>query len=182
MNNLRHASEDEPNEDAWSPLGLSVAEGFYKTDVLMYASICEAALFSVIQDVYKADPAGAHESVKDCFRRIEDKFQHLCDHEMDILAAAVKGRLCLRFKKEIPLPDRDVSFASLIEAGESIGMYGSDLRARLDRLRDDRNTIHLAKQIQRHDEFKPFEKIDRARAKVTTERLRVALVDFLIPF
>src|SRR5882724_1812875 len=52
MNNLRHAGEREPDEGAWSPLGLSVAEGFYKTDVLLYASICEAALFAVLRSVY----------------------------------------------------------------------------------------------------------------------------------
>ena len=33
MNNLRHAREHEPRNGEWLPLGLTVAEGFYKTDL-----------------------------------------------------------------------------------------------------------------------------------------------------
>ncbi len=94
-------------------------------------------------------------------------------------ASNVKGRLCLRFKREKRLSDQDVKFASLIKAGEAIGIYGSDLATRLDTLRDDRNTIHLAKQIQRSNQLSAFEKSDRTRAKNTTEKLRVALEAFV---
>jgi len=59
MNNLRHSSEPQPNAAAWSSLGLTVAEGFYKTDVVLYASICEVALYAVLRSVYVTDPAGA---------------------------------------------------------------------------------------------------------------------------
>ena len=47
MDNLRHATQLDPEPPDWSPLGLSVAEGFFKTDVLLYASICEAAIYTL---------------------------------------------------------------------------------------------------------------------------------------
>src|SRR5437773_7148891 len=106
MNNLRHATEHEPENGQWLSLGLTVAEGFYKTDVLLYASICEAALHAVLGAVYSKDRARAHQAVKDCFCRIEDRFHTISDHEISMAARNVTGRLCLRFKREMSVTDR----------------------------------------------------------------------------
>jgi hypothetical protein len=179
MRNLRHSEEREPAAADWSSFGLTVAEGFYKTDVLLYASVCEAALYAVLKSVYSRDRDGADQAVKDCFCKIEDRFQCISDHKIFMPAGNVTGRLCLRFKREVSLSDWEVKFASLIKAGAAIGIYDSDLAARLDRLRDDRNTIHLAKQIERNNQLIAFQALDRMRAKSTTEKLRVALQAFV---
>ena len=179
MNNLRHATEHEPENGQWLSLGLTVAEGFYKTDVLLYASICEAALYAVLRSAYSNQGILAHQAVKDCFRKVEDRFHSICDHEVRMPATNQSGRLCLRFKRETPLSASEIKFTSLIKAGQAIGIYGADLTAGLDRLRDDRNTIHLAKQIERNKQRLAFTALDRRRAKNTTEKLRLALKVFV---
>ncbi len=181
MDNVRHASQLEPEDAQWSELVFNVAEGFYKTDVLLYASICEAALHSVLRDVYWADEAGCHQTVKDCFRRVEDRFHRISSHKTSIAIPAnpLSGQLCLRFSHEVTLGDAEIKFASLIRAGEAIGIYSNALRRRLDTLRDDRNAIHLAKQIERNNQLRAFNAADRTRAKGTTDELQIALRDFI---
>ncbi len=181
MDNLRHSDSTNPEADQWSRLVFNIAEGFFKTDVLLYASICEAALFSILHDVFNDDGDSAHDCVKECFQRVEDRFHKLnsCEISLTTPARRVKGELCLRFTQETAISDSEVKFASLIKAGEAIRIYDAGLRRRLDTLRDDRNAIHLAKQIQRNSQLRPFRESDRARAKQTTEELRVVLKAFV---
>lgn len=181
MENLRHATPLEPDEDDWSSLVFSVAEGFYKTDVLLYASICEAALFSVLHSVFAYEADSVHQAVRDCFRRVEDRFHKITGHEISLKLPTnvVTGQLGVGFTHETTVSDSEVKFASLIRAGEAIGIYDAAFRRRLDILRDERNTIHLAKQIERHNQLRAFNPSDRARAKTTTEDLRLALQHFV---
>ena len=181
MDNLRHASDTDPTDDDWSPLVFSVAEGFYKTDVLLYASVCEAALYSVLHSHYIAEGDLANQAVKDCFVRVEDRFHQVCGHEASLALhpQTVTGHLCLHFTHEAPLSSSDVKFISLIRAGEAIRIYDTAFRRRLDNLREDRNSIHLAKQIERNNQLRAFQDEDRAKAKKTTEDLRIALHAFV---
>jgi hypothetical protein len=178
MDKLRHTDRPEPDEDDWSPLVFDVAEGFYKTDVLYYASICEAALFSVLQKVQIVEGSSAHQSVKDCFERTEDRFLKLYGQAFETRTPAGphRGQLALHYTRSIALKDSDVKFAALIKAGQDVGIYDAMLRKRLDRLRDDRNCIHLANQVRRTG---CFSRQDRIRAKNTTENLRSALKEFV---
>jgi hypothetical protein len=181
MNNIRHAAEHQPQHADWHPLGLSVAEGFYKTDVLLYASICEAALHAVLSSLYLANKAEADPAVKECFCRVEDRFRRITDHETSISFSATdiaSGHLCVGFKSDKEIPGREVNFNSLIKAGEAISLYDSSFCGELDWLRDQRNTIHLAKQVERNNQRKGFDASDRARAKKTTEDLRAILQSF----
>jgi hypothetical protein len=183
MNNIRHAAEREPQHADWHRLGLSVAEGFHKTDVLLYASICEAALHAVVRSVYLGDKVGADPAVKECFCTVEDRSRRIVDHKASISFSATdvaSGHLCIDFKREKNIADREVKFNSLIEAGEAIGLYDHIFRGELDWLRDQRNTIHLAKQIERNNRRRGFEASDRARAKKTTEDLRAILRAYVL--
>jgi hypothetical protein len=179
MDNIRHASQLEPEADQWSPLGLSVAEGFYKTDVLLYASICEAALNAVLHSVYSHDEARAPQAVKDCFCTIEDCFEKISNYKasVNLRGSTVTGDVCLYFPREKTVSE--TKFASLIRAGKAIAIYDVNFEQRLDRLRDDRNTIHLANQIERNNQLRGFKPSDRTRAKKITEELRVKLRDFV---
>jgi hypothetical protein len=49
---LWHTLEPKPSASDLSRLGLHVAEGFFRTDILLYASLCEAALYVVAKDVF----------------------------------------------------------------------------------------------------------------------------------
>jgi hypothetical protein len=90
------------------------------------------------------------------------------------------SHLCIDFKREKNIADREVKFNSLIEAGEAIGLYDHIFRGELDWLRDQRNTIHLAKQIEQNNRRRGFEASDRARAKKTTEDLRAKLRTYVL--
>ena len=46
--NLRHALQEVPEPNQWSELVFDVDEGFHRTDLLLFASICEAALNCVL--------------------------------------------------------------------------------------------------------------------------------------
>jgi hypothetical protein len=174
MDNLRHATQHDPEPSDWSQLVSSVAEGFFKTDVLLYASICEAALYTVLDLVHSHEGARAHQAVKDCFRTIKDCFHKISKYEASMnIQGNVTGELCLRLSREEPVSEP--KFTSLIRAGKAIGIYDANFEQRLDRLRNERNTIHLANQIERRE----FNNRDRTRAKKITEDLRVRLRDFV---
>lgn len=174
MDNLRHATQHEPESPDWSRLGLSVAEGFFKTDVLLYASICEAALYTALLLVHSHEGARAHQAVKDCFRTIEDRFHKISSYKASMnIQGNVTGDLCLHLTREEPVSEP--KFTSLIRDKKAIGIYDANLEQRLDRLRNERNTIHLANQIERRE----FNNRDRTRAKKITEDLRVKLKDFV---
>src|ERR1041385_790317 len=55
--NLRHTLECQP--DDWSELVFDVDEGFHRTDILLYAAICEAALHCILKSIYDHDGVNA---------------------------------------------------------------------------------------------------------------------------
>jgi hypothetical protein len=181
MDNLRHTDKPAPNTGDWSELVFHVAEGFFKTDVLLYASICEAALYSVLHWFYLEEGPSAHKDLKLCFEKAEQKHHplHKSPIKTSIGTTPRTGTLALIWEHAKPLADSEIQFVSLIAAGESVGIYNTPLRKRLDSLRDDRNAIHLAHQIKRNNKRSGFSASDRKRAKKLTEELRIALKAFV---
>ncbi len=179
--NLRHSNKATPERDDRSELVFHVAEGFFKTDVLLYASICEAALHSVLHRLFVLKGFSAHNDLKACFEKVHHKHHPLCKSRIKafIDPAPKTGTLALVWERTKPLADSEIQFVSLIAAGESVGIYGTALRNRLNTLRDDRNAIHLANQIKRRQERSSFTPSDRKRAKKLTEDLRFALEKFV---
>jgi len=102
MDNLRHATQLDPE-----PPGL-VAARFKRSrrllqNVLLYATICEAAIYTVLDLVNLHDGNGAHQSVKDCFRTIEDCFHKISNYKASMnIHGNVTGDLCLHLTAKNP--------------------------------------------------------------------------------
>ena len=73
------------------------------------------------------------------------------------------------------ISDREVKFRKLICTGEEIGIYDHTIRERLDTLRDDRDSIHLAQHLRINNEKGAFTRTDRNLAAQLTEDLRASL-------
>lgn len=174
MTNLKHKTLKTAKG---SELISSVAEGFYKTDVLLLASICEAAPYSVLHSLFETSGSTAHVDVKRCFEKSEPKVHilHKPPIETTVGTNTQKATIALTWTQTKLLADSEVQFLSLIKAGKSAGIYDASLRKRLDEIRDDRNAIHLANHIKRKDKRSTFNASDRDVAKQTTEDLRSAL-------
>ena len=182
MNNLYQSLD--PDKDDWRPLFSTVAEGFYKTDVLLYASICEAALHWTLHKHYDLMGDAADQAVKDCFLRVKTRFSKVSKQALSMGSPpdTVTSCLYLHSTCEKPLSNSELSFNSFIKAGGAIGIYDGALQRRLDALRQDRNTIHLAKHVERRGQGREFRDLDRTRAKRTTEDLRRKLERFDIDY
>ncbi|MBI3418150.1 MAG: hypothetical protein HY043_22910 [Verrucomicrobia bacterium] len=182
MDNLRHSDKKQPSVPDWSELVFNVAEGFFKTDVLLYASICEAALYSVLRKCFEITGTSAIEELKACFEVRQAKFHKLYKDEIETASAIGrrKGFLALHWEQVVPLADSEVRLAQLIKAGERLNIYDTKLRKKLDDLRDARNAIHLANQLRRRKSTAGlFSSSDRQQAKDVTEELRVALESYV---
>ncbi len=96
--NLRHATQLDPEPPGLVAAGLKwLTEGFFKTYFVFYATICEAAIYTVLDLVNLHDGNGPHQSVKDCFRTIEDCFHKISNYKasMNIHRHKNTGDLCL---------------------------------------------------------------------------------------
>jgi hypothetical protein len=165
-------------------LRFHVAEGFFRTDVLLYASICEAALYVVAKDFFNSnkqkppDLRAAFETSVDTTTPLNDKTFTLIGS-----SALISGKIKICSKKVIRKKDRDISFDSLIKAARAIDAIDDDLEQKIDALREARNTIHLAAHIARKQaEPRPFAESDRQQAKQVVEQLRVQLSSYYQPF
>jgi hypothetical protein len=164
---------DEKREE----LFLDVAEGFARTDLLLYGAICEAALFDAISLSFNIKGQMSDEKVKSCFTRIEPKRFILNNAEFKMQGPSnPKGRLALYWEKKVENESSCATFYGLIEAGNALKIYNESFKTRLHNLRKDRNTIHLSEQINRKKKNKyRFNASDRKRARQTTDDLRQAL-------
>lgn len=172
--NLRHSPEKYD-------LSFSVAEGFFKTDVLLYASICEAALHAVLRKLFDDKKSEACERLSDCFEKDEPKQHKILDGRVEIEMTGKKrsGHLVLVSNNRKKRSQSELQFSQLIQAGEACGVYDEHFRLRLDQLRDDRNAIHLAKHLKRRDSRKEFNSSDREFAELVTSELRELLRQFV---
>jgi hypothetical protein len=172
-NTRTSVADSEKSEDLFA----DIAEGFVRTDILLYGAICEAALFDAIKENYEIKGERAEEEVKKCFTRVESKKIILNEALFQMQgSSSTKGRLALYWKKKT---DDDVShatFNNLIEAGNILNIYDNSFKTRLHNLRKDRNTIHLSQQIKRKKKNKyRFNVRDRRRARQITDELRQKL-------
>jgi hypothetical protein len=179
--NLKHSAESNPTLHQWNELVFDIDEGFHRTDILLFASICEAALHAVLYHYYQRDAVNAHNALKRCYEKREEVFLALNVSEFEMVGASTptSGTLGLRKTNVTPLSDSEIKFVNLIRAGEEIGVFGNSLRLRLDALRDDRNTIHLAQHLRIQNKDGKFTRTDRDAAKLVTEDLRVALSAYM---
>lgn len=153
-----------------------VAEGFVRTDLLLYGAVCEAALFDAISWNFSIKNDEADEKVKKCFTRVESKKLILNKAVFKMQGSSSNdGHLTLYWEKA----KNDLScatFNSLIEAGNVLNIYDDSFKTRLHNLRKDRNTIHLSEQINRKKKNKyQFNASDRRRARQITDELRQRL-------
>lgn len=179
--NLRHAVQEVPTSQQWSTLVFDIDEGFHRTDLLLFASICEAALNCVLRSIYDKDAVNAHPALKKCYERAVDVSIALNSSEIQLVGANVltTGKLCLCKSSQAPVSESEIKFVALISAGEELGIYDHALRERLDALRSDRNSIHLAQHLRINNQEGAFTRADRDVAAQTTEAFRIALGAYL---
>lgn len=177
FDNLQQRNPKLPDEEKhYSHLSLNVAEGFYRTDVLTYASLCEGALFCVIHSLKTAQGDACHKKVRNCFENRTVKFTRVS--EKTFTTSDAKDVLLGYAETQIE-PVYEPVFFRLVEAGYAVHIYGENLKARLHKLREHRNLVHLSTQ----QEAKKLYHIvstqkDVDEAKQALEDLRYALEKF----
>ena len=175
--NLKHSLPHEK----WCDLVSDVAEGFHKTDILLYGAICEAAIHTMLYSIYHKDTVNAPDALKRCYEKTDDTYVslHKAQFEMHSGNTPTIGSLCLRNSTTVPVSKSEVKFVNVIRAGKELGLYGASLRDRLDILRADRNSIHLAQHALRKSKG-DFTRSDRLEAAKITEDLRGSLEAYAI--
>lgn len=152
-----------------------ISEGFIRTDILLYAAICESALHDVAEWVYKRDERKALRKVRECFRQVTSSPPPDIENVPFLLQEPeISGQLTIHWEaNESQEQVANPSLERLVKAGFAIGLLDEHLRERLHRLRRDRNTIHLAERINRkkNDKYR-FTPDDRNRARDVVEELR----------
>jgi len=168
------------NTEKGEELFADMAEGFVRTDLLLYGAICEAALFDAISWSFRIKGEEAEEKVKNCFTRIEPKKLILNNALFKMKGSSSSGgQLALYWEKKVENESNCATFDSLIKAGNVLKIYDDSFKARLHNLRKDRNTIHLSEQIKRKKKNKyRFNAHDRIRARQTTDELRQRLQEW----
>ena len=177
--NLRHHSR--PESERRLPLEFDVKEGFVRTDVLLYGSICEAALYAVAKDVFDSKTTPKHADLLAAFETSEQKTHHLGNQTLTVQghSPCISGKIGICYPKVTRKSDTKITFESLIKAAKSINAIKPDVAAKLDKLREARNTIHLGVQIaQRQATGARFYGPDRETAKQVTEEMRKQLFLF----
>jgi hypothetical protein len=168
--NLKHQSK---SDSVPSSLVFDIADGFYKTDILLYASICEAALHAVLKRYYENLPQSSNE-LSECFVTDEAKWLPLSKQKFTTQSDGLErtGILCLKWTISSEV---EIRFIRLIKAGFSLNLYQDTLKDELTWLRKARNSVHLAIEPTKP---KSFTEAERSRAKDITEALRKALMVF----
>jgi hypothetical protein len=181
-NNLRHHTRPDLRESDPSPLVFDVAEGFVRTDVLLYAAICEAALYAVAKKAFDSattTPKPAY--LLGAFLTSEEKIRSLGSQtftlEGDSPRKGCKIGIC--YTKVTRKSDSTVTFDSLIKAARAINAINADLEPKLHTLRKARNTIHLGEHIARRQEIPGrFYQADRETARQVVEEMRSQLASY----
>lgn len=176
---LQTAPRDADAKDLTSiPVGLygDVLEGFYRTDVLLYAAVCEAALHCVLSNAHKEGYPQV--ALAECFTVEKVKYRDAGKGRLTHSNIPNQDlRLCFRYT-EVEKKDK-VDFQDTIKAAKKLNILDAALFERLESLRRQRNTIHLAKHAEhRGNNNSKLGKVDVEEAKTITEELRVALDKF----
>jgi hypothetical protein len=175
---LRHTSVNDPTEP--SPLVFDVADGFCRTDILLYGAICETALYVVLQDLFNRTKSSAVDELRQCFEKDDLKFTALNKQTFRPASGADPVTIGHAATRTRTLKTAEIKLTNLIKASGKVGMCDDALVEALDDLREDRNTIHLGAHSKRRATKKsPFTIKDVQRAQDTTESLRIALKKFL---
>ena len=170
-NNLGHHSR--PESEPWS-LILDVAEGFVRTDVLLYGSICEAALYAVAKAFLNSNPPEITADLFAAFMTSEEKIIPFGKQIFTMEGTSIRGKIGMCVTKRTQKKDTAITFDSLIKAARSINAIDDALAKRLHALREARNTIHLGAQIKQRQTGR-FYGPDRETAKQVTEEMRKQL-------
>jgi hypothetical protein len=177
-NNLRH--RDPHESELWS-LAFDVAEGFVRTDVLLYGSICEAALYAVAKKVVDSNTTTQKPPhLLAAFQTSEQKIHHLGKQTLTLKGnpEGITGKIGICYPKETPKSDSKITFDSLIKAARAINAIDAPLEKRLHVLREARrNTIHLGALITQRQKGR-FCAQDRDTAKQVTEETRSQLASY----
>ena len=182
VKNLRTCPESqiicENSNELYGPL----VEGFYRTDILLFAAICENSLFTVLRDRYDADPTKCCAKVKKCFVKEVPKHQKVGESQMRMEknkdgTPGPLGVLVIRFTEDEKIRHDEIKLHDLINGGEASGIYDGEMARRLHKLRDQRNTIHLGKHSEKIAKGNMLNETDRAEAEKLTEELRALLLD-----
>jgi hypothetical protein len=160
-----------------------VKEGLVRTDVLLYGSICEAALYAVTKKVFDTNTTTPKppDNLLAAFETSEQRIVHLGNQaftmEGDSPRTGCKIGMC--FTKKTLKKDRAITFDNLIKAARSIDAIDDHLEKKPDKLREARNTIHLGTQIaHRQARGGRFYGPDRDTAKQATEEMRKQLASY----
>ena len=178
---LRHTSVVNPSQP--SPLVLDVADGFPRTDILLYGAICETALYVILEASYKKAKAARKPLVEEllkCFEKEDLKFTPLNGQTFVPSGGSDPVKIGHAAKSIRLLGVSEIKFVNLIKASSKMGICDQPLVDSLEQLREERNTIHLGVHSKlRAKKKRGFLSEDVERAKDTTEKLRVALEAFL---
>jgi len=182
FNNLKY----EEYEGVYEQLKFHVEEGFYKSDILIYASICELALFDVLEHKYKQDKGSMPSKALECFEKKTDDYVSLDGKKVTVELGKdniVTSNLYVLGKKNVQVKDRDRHFDMLIKGCLALNVYDSDFYNRLDALRGWRNNIHLTAQVnskkKNSTEFF-FNSDKREEAKQITNELKSQIEAFYL--
>ena len=173
-NNLGHQSRPESEP---LPLVLDVAEGFVRTDVLLYGSICEAALYAVAKAFLNSKPPKIPADLFAAFITSEEKIIPFGKQTFTMEGTNTSGKIGMCVTKRNLKKDTAITFDSLIKAARSIDAINDTLAESLHALREARNTIHLGAQIKRRQTGRFYGR-DRDTAKQVTEEMRVQLASY----
>jgi len=175
FNNIR--TGNPPNKILFG----NVAEGFIRTDIILYASICETALLDVIwwEHIRFGNIAPA------CVRKLltikEQKKTKLSNNLFtfnDKDKGSVTGEIVFVWEVEKESNHEELPFEKLIEACQDLNVIGNELGKELHKLRHHRNTIHGTMHIKRRRKSQVYQVSDRENAKCITEVLRLAIDDW----
>ena len=177
--NLRHKNLVEGSLDL--AIDFDIETGFIQTDILLIGSICEAALYSQIRSQFDVEGDNAPSAVKNCFQKEENKIERLSAKKVFIEGIDQSFEVVLLRKKTVSIPEYSISFASLARAALEIGLIDSECFSQIDKLRKDRNTIHIGEESKRQDDQRfVFSMSDREEALATMACLREQLRSNLI--
>jgi len=71
--NIRTTDDPRSEPSSYTKLQFDVSEGFIRTDILLYAAICETAIYTAVKHAYDNKSDSTPQSVINCFEAIEKK-------------------------------------------------------------------------------------------------------------
>ena len=152
-----------------------VGEGFHRTNVLLYAAICEGALNCALAHAFSRRPNDP--ALIDCFQMDDVKYVEACSVILTSSMLAEPSKLCFRHTKK--KRKTIIDFKDFIQTALKASAIEATLSTRLEKLRELRNTIHLAKLTAHKEAKNQFHSAHTKAAKEVVDQLRVQLKKYL---